>query len=282
MWVILGLLALSAGRAEAKHVRYLGPHPVSAKHGGGYCYIESPHMHSWGPDRPALYQNVGEEYVFTGDPVPFGYEGERHQFYGHHPVVVEGGQPVYCLIDGPHFHAFAPPPEQPYTIKSGVAFYVGPIDPVYVRHERVHMVNAEYRPYVSFRPVVEVAPPPEWRGEVWVAGPSVEVGVPTATFTAPGVSVTATGPGVFVPPPPFPPPLPVPPHVTVSAPAPHVYVGAPPPPHVYVGAPAPVVVQAPGRTVYVEERHDNGRHNGWAHQNDQGEDGHGHGHGGRH
>ena len=67
-------------------------------------------MHVYAPDRPNLYQQVGDEYVFAGDPTPFGYEGERHPFYGHHPVIVDGSaEPVYCLIDGPHFHSYAAP-----------------------------------------------------------------------------------------------------------------------------------------------------------------------------
>ncbi|MCU1281061.1 MAG: hypothetical protein JWM53_4607, partial [bacterium] len=204
-FVLLALVAI-ASRAEAKHVRFLGAHPIAAKFGGGYCYIEAPHMHIYGPDRPALYQQVGDDYVFTGDPTPFGYDGDRHPFYGHHPVVVDGApEPVYCLIDGPHFHPYAAPSTPEYRVKDGVAFYVSPIPATYVRPARVRVVNAEYRPYVSFRPTVEVAPPPR-------------------------VSVEVSGPGVFVAPPS--------PHVIVGGP--RVVVGAPGP--VFVGAPGPVFV----------------------------------------
>jgi hypothetical protein len=260
------VVAVVAARAEAKHVRFLGPHPVVSRYGGGYCYIEAPHLHVYAPDRAALYQQVGDDYVFTGDPTPFGYEGDKHSYYGPHPVVVVGApQPVYCVIQGPHFHPYEAPESPEYKIKDGVAFYVAPIPPAYVKPARVKVVNAEYRPYVSFRPTVEVAPPPEWHGEVYVAGPSVEVrapGVFVAPPPPPRVSVEVRAPGVFVAPPA--------PHVVVAPPAPHVIVGAPAP-HVYVGAPAPgVVVGAPG-PVYVgggvEHRgkwhHDNGRHNGW-------------------
>jgi len=261
----LVVVAAFASRAEARHVRFLGPHPIAAKYGGGYCYIEAPHMHIYGPDHPNLYQQVGDEYVFTGDPTPFGYEGERHEFYGHHPVVVDGApEPVYCLIDGPHFHDYAPPSTPDYRVKDGVAFYVAPIPAAYVRPARVRVVNAEYRPYVSFRPTVEVAPPPEWHGEVWVGAPGVVVGAPGVEVSAPGVVVHA--PGVFVPPPPS---------VNVEVRGPGVFVPPPPRvvvggPRVVVGAPAPgVVVGAPG-PVFVGERHeehwehhDNGRHEGW-------------------
>jgi hypothetical protein len=271
-WVSLSafaVVAVVAARAEAKHVRFLGPHPIAAKYGGGYCYIEAPHMHGYAPERAALYQQVGDEYVFTGDPTPFGYEGERHPFYGHHPVVVEGApEPVYCLIDGPHYHPYAAPEAPEYRVKDGVAFYVAPIPQVYVKPQRVKVVNSEYRPYVSFRPTVEVAPPPEWHGEVYVAGPSVEVRAPGVFVPPPPhVAVEVNAPGVFVAPPA--------PHVVVGVPAPHVVVGAPAPvlvappgPHVYVGAPAPHVVVGAPAPVMVErgghwEHHDNGRHEGW-------------------
>ncbi len=266
----LVVVAALAARAEAKHVRFLGAHPIAAKYGGGFCYIEAPHMHVYGPDRPNLYQQVGDDYVFTGDPTPFGYEGERHPFYGHHPVAVEGaGEPVYCTIDGPHFHAYAAPSTADYKMKSGVAFYVAPIPPAYVKPAHVRLVNAEYRPYASFRPTVEVAPPPEWHGEVYAAGPSIEVHAPGVFVPpAPGVAVEVHGPGVFVPPPP---------HVSVEVGVPGAVV---------VGAPGPVVVGDPhmrlvhhhydGVVERHEERHwerheehmehghhDNGRHEGW-------------------
>jgi len=253
----LVVVAAFAARAEAKHVRFLGPHPIAAKFGGGYCYIEAPHMHVYAPDRPNLYQQVGDEYVFAGDPTPFGYEGERHPFYGHHPVIVDGSpEPVYCVIDGPHFHSYAAPSTPDYRVKDGVAFYVTPIPQTYIKPARVRVVNAEYRPYVSFRPTVEVAPPPEWHGEVYVGAPGVEVRGPGVEVRGPGIEVR--GPGVFVPPPP---------HVAVEVSAPGVII-APPAPHVVVGGPR-VVVGAPG-PVFVGERreghwehHDNGRHEGW-------------------
>src|SRR6185312_1078744 len=141
-----------------------------------------------------------------------------------------------------------------YRVKDGVAFYVAQIPQAYVKPARVRVVNAEYRPYVSFRPTVEVAPPPEWHGEVYVGAPGVVVGAPGVEVSAPGVEVR--GPGVFVPPPP---------HVAVEVRGPGVFV--PPPPHVVVGgprvvvgAPGPVVVGAPG-PVFVGER----REGHWEH-----------------
>jgi hypothetical protein len=269
VFTLAAVAALTASAEAAKQVHFRGPHPISAKHGGGYCYIEAPHLHVYGPDRPNLYQQVGDEYVFTGDPTPFGYDGERHPFYGHHPVVVaDAPEPVFCLIDGPHFHAWAAPPSPEYRMEKGVAFYVAPIPQAYVRPARVRVVNAEYRPYVSFRPTVEVAPPPEWHGEVWVAGPSVEVrapGVYVAPPPPPHVAVEVRAPGVFVAPPP-------PPHVAVEVRGPGVFVAPPAPRAVVVGAPGPVFVG--GRVEHRGAWHeggghgdgghwDNGRHRGW-------------------
>jgi hypothetical protein len=282
--IALFVLIGAQGRADARHVQFLGAHPIASKYGGGFCYIEAPHVHAYAPDHVGLYQQVGDEFVFTGDPTPFGYEGERHPFYGNHPVVSVNGEPVYCFINGPHIHPFAAPESPEYKLKNGVAFYVGPFDPVYarMRPHRVKVVNAEYRPFVGFRPTVEVEPPSEWHGEVWVdapAAPSVTVQAPGIAFGAPGVVVNA----------------PAPPSVVVNAPAPpHVVVRAPRPPGVYmeaprveIGVPAPpsVVVTSPG--VYVGgpavyaggpgrvrrgghednddqgEHHDNGKHKGW-------------------
>ena len=47
-----------------------------------------PHVHPYAPDHPALYQRVGDEYLFTADPVPFGYEGPKTTYYGHHPLLL--------------------------------------------------------------------------------------------------------------------------------------------------------------------------------------------------
>jgi hypothetical protein len=179
-------------------------------------------------------------------------------------VVTVGVEPVYCYINGPHFHAFAAPEIPDYQVRDGVAFYVGAYPPQYVKMKpaRVRLVNAEYRPYVALRPTVVVAPPPEWQGEVWVAPPSVAV-------RAPGVGVQVTAPGVVIAAPP-------PPRV-------EVVVGAP---GIVVGAPGAVYVDGPRGGRYEREHddddekhwrkeekrerheeehwhHDNGKHNGW-------------------
>jgi hypothetical protein len=288
---VVVLASLAARVAEARHVHFAGPHPVAAKFGGGFCYIETPHMHIYAPDHGALYQQVNDQYVFTGDPTPFGYDGDKYKYYGHHPVASVNGEPVYCYIEGPHFHAWEPPSEG-YKSKGGVAFYVGPFTPAYVKmkKDRVRMINAEYRPYQQYRPVVEVQPPPEYQGEVYVAPPAVEVSAPGIQVTGPGVYVNAPPPPTVVvnaPPPPVvvaPPPPHVRVQVGVPAPvvvAPAPVVVAPPPPHVRIVAPAPVIVApaphvrvvappppgivvapAPG-VVVVKGHHDHGKHKGW-------------------
>jgi hypothetical protein len=276
---LLALLLLPA-LAEARPVHFLGPHPIATKYGGGYCYLEGPHMHVYAPDHPQLYQEVGGELVFAADPTPFGYDGPHSTFYGHHPI--PGMPGVYCYLDGPHMHAFPPSDGPDYRMEGDVAFYVGPFAPDYER-ERAHRARqytAVYRPYAAQRPVVQVTPPPEWHGEVWVAPPgvpSVEVraGVPMPPV-GPAATVEVRGPGVL-PPPSVHVYAPAPPRVEVVAPPmprAHVEVYAPAPPRARVQvvtpgvvvAPPPAVVVAPA-PVYVEQgvvyEHDHGKHKGW-------------------
>ena len=265
LWFFLALLlaVLAPARSEAHESHFLGPHPVAAKYGGGFCLIEAPHMHVYPPDHPNLYQRVGDQLVFTADPTPFGYEGDKHAFYGNHPVTMVDGETVICYIDGPHYHSFAAPDVPDYETKKGVAFYVGAFPPAYVklRPTRARVVNAEYRPYVTLRPTIEVAPPERWHGEVWVAPPAVG-------FVAPGVVVGGPSVGFRGP------------DIEVSSPG--VTVFAPPPPGIYIGGPS---VEVNGG-MYVEHgghrgerferrehdddddggyrgHHDNGKHNGW-------------------
>lgn len=262
------LLALAlAAPAEARHVRFAGPHPIAARSGGGYCYIDVPHLHLYAPDHAALYSDGEEGLVFTGDPTPFGYEGPRYAFYGHHPLVDAPGVP--CFLDGPHYHALPAPESADWPRRGEVSFYVGAFPPSYYR-ERPHRERAiavEYRPYVALRPTVEVTPPSEWRGEVWVAPPVVQVGVPTVRVSAPPI-IAVRPPTITVE---APPPIAVAPpfgRVEVRGPRFGVVVGAPPP---LPFAPAP-------GTVYLHERrgdegdedhgrghghHDHGRHEGW-------------------
>src|SRR5690242_3911106 len=106
---IVAALLLASSVVHGRAVHFIGAHPIAVTAGGGYCYIDAPHMHSYTPDKPALYQQVRGEYVFTGDPTPFGYEGDRYPYYGHHPIATVGTEPVFCFIDGPHNHSFRVP-----------------------------------------------------------------------------------------------------------------------------------------------------------------------------
>jgi hypothetical protein len=184
------VLAALAPRADARggggHVRFVGVHPVAAEYGGGFCYIEFPHVHVYEPTRPdVLYRPIDDGYHFVGDPVPYGYEGPKHAFYGHHPITMgdidfvladDDDHTEYCYIDGPHYHPYGPPPEGHFTLKGGVYFYAGDFPRVYAdARPRYAKINAVYRPLRYSRPVVVVSPPPEYRGPVMVEEPTVVV-----------------------------------------------------------------------------------------------------------
>ncbi|HEX8951583.1 MAG TPA: hypothetical protein VF945_07040 [Polyangia bacterium] len=172
-----GLLAQTALAAPT---RFSGAHPVAASAGGGYCYIEAPHLHSYAPDHPLFYRASATGWAFVGDPTPFGYEGERHIFSGQHPVALGDGTPAFCFIDGPHYHAAAPAPGDDYEVADGIAFFVGPFPASYVdeRAQRWKPLNDELAPFARFRPAVSVVvPPPAWRGRIWLP-PGVKVKLP--------------------------------------------------------------------------------------------------------
>jgi hypothetical protein len=164
--VLWALLVATTSALAAEH--YVGAHPVAARVGGGYCYIDVPHLHSYAPDHVGLYHHDAHGWSFTGDPTVFGYDGERHVFYGHHPV--EAPELLFCLIDGPHYHAFAPRGAD-YQLVDGVAFYMGELPVAYVdqRAQRWRQVNDEMRPFVDARPHVNVYPPTGWQGRIWGA-----------------------------------------------------------------------------------------------------------------
>lgn len=231
------------GQAK-KLARFLGAHPLAAPR-SGYCYIDTPHTHDYAPDHPVLYQEAGDGYVFTGDPVPFGYEGDKTVYYGHHPVPssVEpgpGSQPVFCFIKGPHYHGYRPPEPVGYKTRDNVLFYVGPVPPevARMRPQQERLLEVEYRPYLAQRPQVVVTPPPEWQGTVYVAPP-------------PSVVVAPQNPTVVV----------APPQPVVVAPVNPTVVVAPPTPTVVVAPPAPVILGVPGAVIM----HGHGRGHGKGH-----------------
>jgi len=193
-------IALGAGvvaQAEARHqIRYIGIHPIPRSEGGGFCYIEGPHVHIFGADK-LQYRDYRGQKFFVGDPVAYGYVGPKKAYKGHHPIHVEAvvGMPEpdveFCYIDGPHFHAFAVPEGPEFKVVGDTYFYVGTPPQVYVDARPAYIgINAIYTPLVYTRPVVTVAPPIGWIGAgVVVGGPGVIVAGPRAHVVAPGIGV---------------------------------------------------------------------------------------------
>lgn len=173
--------AADAGKGKGKQVKYVGVHPIPKGHGGGICYIEAPHVHVFAPtDVKVQYRLHDGHYYFVGDPVAYGWDGPKHSYYGHHPVDVdyvvgEGPDHVeYCYLDGAHFHAYAPPPEVKFEVKSGAYWYVGDLPAAYVdARAELDPIDVVYEPIVYERPAVVVeAAPPAWVGFT-VAAPIV-------------------------------------------------------------------------------------------------------------
>lgn len=187
-------LALTGGAAaEAKNVRYAGVHPRTGKPEGGLCYIQAVHVHSLPPSNAdVLYRMHNGVYFFIGDPTPFRYDGEKHAYYGHHPVVVnvvleedaKEDHVEYCYLDGPHYHAYPPPPGRKFVEKEDVHYYADEYPEEYNRgRPALAKVNVVYRPWLEVRPVVVEAPPPQYHGpifDVHVAVPAPHLGVNVA------------------------------------------------------------------------------------------------------
>jgi hypothetical protein len=166
--LLIPVLLLAGSAASANPVRFLGSHPIPEQSGGGYCHVEVTHIHQYRPAPQFLFQQVDDHYVFTGDPSPFGYDGERHIFCGHHPIFTDDRAIVYCFLDGFHYHPFAAPDDPGFVVKDGVAFYVGLFSPYFFRLKSKlgPLVNDFYRPHDRLRPTVYVNPPAEWRGDL--------------------------------------------------------------------------------------------------------------------
>jgi hypothetical protein len=230
----LTVLALSIP-AQATMVHYMSQHPLPRKMGGGFCYIDAPHVHDFGPSDPRMYRQMDGQYYFVGDPSPFDYQGPRTAYYGPHPVVeanVQFGQPVYCYLQGPHYHWYQPPPQASFELRGGAYWFTGAYEPAYYdQRSRYVGVNEAYAPIAYERPIVDVTvAPPSFHGEIVGGGPGWRG---RAVVGAPVVSA-----GVVV------------------APPPPVQVGI----GINLGGPPPVVIE---RDYYEREHHDHGRHRGW-------------------
>ena len=193
---IAGLVVLASfsTAAQARTVEFVSQHPVPHKFGGGFCYIDVPHVHNYGPEDPRMYRETNGQQYFVGDPAPFDYDGPRYSYYGAHPVVdaeVRFGHPVYCYIKGPHYHWYQPPPQTQFELTGGAYWYVGAFPPAYYDDRpRYQVINEAFAPMPYARPVVDVqvAPVavraelsfggPGWRASAVVGGPPVPVFVP--------------------------------------------------------------------------------------------------------
>lgn len=173
-WILTGIAlviaapAALAGGRYGKQVRYAGIHPVAKAEGGGICHIEAPHVHVYQPNK-LEYRTVADTNVFVGDPVAYGWDGERHAYKGHHPVQINAvatiGEPTthYCYLNGAHYHSWEPPPSPEFRVVGDAYFYVGTPQPLYLEARPTYIgINATYQPIVYTRPVVEVEPPAGW------------------------------------------------------------------------------------------------------------------------
>ena len=211
---LAALVTIQDARADRRHqVRYVGIHPIPQAQGGGFCNIEGPHVHIYASNKLEYRDHHGQAY-FVGDPVAYGYDGPKTAYKGAHPIHVEAvveddpaPDVVYCYINGPHYHYFAPPEGPDFAVRGDAYFYVGTPPPVMVSARPQYVeINAMYTPIVYARPVVEVEAPVGWiglRADFGFVAPAAAVVVepPPPPHVHAGVEVHA-GIGVVVPPPP--------------------------------------------------------------------------------
>jgi len=201
---LLAMAALAAGaEAKHKHHRYWARHPVPVALGGGFCMMDGLHEHSFRPHDGRLYRKHRGHWYFVGDPVAFGYAGPRYAFYDPHPVVEVGidfGEPVYCYLDGPHYHGYQPPAAAGFEVHAGVSWYVGGFaSSFYQARPRYVVVNHAHRPIHYARPVVDVTvAPPAFRARL-SARPVSRGGPPPLVVAPPvGTPIRAAPPRVMV------------------------------------------------------------------------------------
>lgn len=178
------LVATGVAHADKKQVRFVGIHPIPKPQGGGVCHIQAPHVHLYGAmDAKVQFRQHDGWNHFVGDPVAYGWDGDKHAYYGHHPVpvhVIVGDDHEdieYCYLDGPHYHAWAPPPELQLELRGGAYWYVGDFPRAYTEAKVVYdPIDVVYQPIVYERPVIEVSvAPPGWYGAIVVAPGAVVV-----------------------------------------------------------------------------------------------------------
>lgn len=173
--------------ADKKHqFRFVGIHPIPKPQGGGVCHIQAPHVHVYAAiDAKVQFRDHDGWQHFVGDPVAYGWDGDKHAYYGHHPVpvnvIVGDDHPdtEYCYLDGPHYHAWAPPADLHVELRGGAYWYTGDFPPAYAEAKVTYdPIDVVYQPIVYERPVVEVSvAPPGWYGAIVVAPGAVVVPV---------------------------------------------------------------------------------------------------------
>jgi hypothetical protein len=196
--VTLALAAVTPASAHAKQVKFSGKHPIPKAVEGEFCYIETPHVHVYEPeDARVLYREHDDYHHFVGDPVAFGYDGPKHTYYGHHPLVIDPSihhavdvvpTTEFCYLDGPHFHHATPPAGIDFELKGGAYWYIGKYPPHYHKHKKLYVqINIIYKPIVYVRPVIVVEPPVGYLGPIIDVHIDVGIGVPGVIIEHPHV-----------------------------------------------------------------------------------------------
>jgi hypothetical protein len=145
--------------ADKGFLRWRGPHPVAAKAGGGFCQIGRLHFHPYEADPAQELHTFKRRDVrsFIGDPVAFGYDGNKFAYHHHHPLPAGAG---LCFIDGPHWHA-SPPPGG-YKKVEEVSFYVSKLPASYHELRKEAAARTKYYKDAKYERPKAVTPPPEW------------------------------------------------------------------------------------------------------------------------
>ena len=206
------VVAAGVAHADRKQVRFVGIHPIPKAQGGGVCHIHAAHVHLYGAiDAKVQFRDHDGWNHFVGDPVAYGWDGDKHSYYGHHPVPVhvivgdDHEDTEYCYLDRAHYHAWAPPAELKLELRGGAYWYVGDFPPAYAEAKVVYdPIDVVYQPIVYERPVVEVSvAPPGWYGAIVVAPGAVVVHEPPPPRVRParvqaGVEVHVPAPSLRV------------------------------------------------------------------------------------
>lgn len=168
----------SRGGGAVVHA-YDGWHPEPA---GSWCRIEGRHRHPYALAASDYAVSVIDDvYTFVGDALAWGWTGPVWWYYGHHRI----SSRVWCVLDGPHSHAWKPTVEVArFRIDGGYYTWTGDWDDDYrvavQRYGRpyndllrVRLVGAPSHPWVSWgvdakarvdhgrhRGEIRLAPPP--------------------------------------------------------------------------------------------------------------------------